>query len=192
MGRSRTNRWGLAAVRLAVLAFAIAGCGDHGEQTVAPPGSPAPEHLPVPDSVEAPQPSIAAPPATAPAVDAGPPEIPGSTRAVSDTEWEVTRAWLDATRRDPDAALGTVRLVPREEDGSIVGVITFGVRRSSPTAALGFQNGDLIRTINGVETRDIVSTPALLPPLLDADTVTVALIRRGLARTHTIRIVPQL
>lgn len=75
--------------------------------------------------------------------------------------------------------LGRLGVVPHEENGRVIGVKLYGIRRNSLLSQLGLQNGDLLRTINGLD----LSTPAraldAYAQLRNADHLSVALVRRG-------------
>jgi hypothetical protein len=120
------------------------------------------------------------------------PEIDGSTREISETEWEITRAWRDSVALDPTAIATGVRLNPHEVDGRVIGMGLHGFRRSSVFGALGFRYGDTLLTINGIVTRNPVTAFEALEPLRTADRYEVVLERRGITRTHVIRVVESL
>lgn len=59
---------------------------------------------------------------------------------------------------DPDAAvfegganalMSPARVIPHQVDGRVVGIKVYGVRRQSLIGRLGFQNGDLIKSVGG-------------------------------------------
>jgi len=70
-------------------------------------------------------------------------------------------------------------VVPHEENGHVVGVKVYGIRKSSLFGKLGLQNGDLLRTINGFDMGSPDSALEAYTKLRSASNLSVALVRRG-------------
>lgn len=121
-----------------------------------------------------------------------PPDASTSVRAVSDTEFEITRAYRDAFLADPSAPMRAARVIPHEVDGEAVGVRLFGIRRASFLGTLGFQNGDVVRELNGHRLADPESALEAYTALRVVDRYEILLDRRGETRTHVVRIVDAL
>lgn len=104
-------------------------------------------------------PQVAPEPAEAvePAVDTT--EIVAGIRATSETEIVLTPAARDALLERSTAVTGSVRIIPQQEDGRVVGLRLFGIRAGSPMAALGLRNGDVLVSIAG---HDVSSPDAAL------------------------------
>jgi general secretion pathway protein C len=101
----------------------------------------------------------------------------------------ITREALRALAENQQTLIRGARIVPQEEDGRVVAVRIFGVRRDSPLGWLGLQNGDAITEVNG---RDVTSPEAALQAystLFQSDLLEISLIRRGAPTTIRWRIV---
>lgn len=91
----------------------------------------------------------------------------------------VARETVEQTLRDPLRSLRSVRAVPEQMGGRIVGLRLFGVGPGSLLASVGVQNGDRIETINGLA----IATPSqgieAYGRLRSARNLKVHLVRRG-------------
>jgi general secretion pathway protein C len=115
--------------------------------------------------------------------------IVGGIRRVNATTYLVTRDAREAFVAQPSSS---ARMIPHVVGGEAVGLQLFGIRASSPLGAIGLQNGDIVRTVNG---RNIASPERALEAyssLRNAGTFTVELERRGAPVTMTYRIVDRL
>jgi membrane-associated protease RseP (regulator of RpoE activity) len=74
-------------------------------------------------------------------------QLDTSITKVSDTHYVVTR-WFVSLMLGHPAALA--RVEPHGDRGHPVGLKLYGIRRNSALGKLGFQNGDLLRNINGI------------------------------------------
>jgi general secretion pathway protein C len=135
-------------------------------------------------------PAAAATPATTePASPSATPSFYGSSLSeaeldqgisqVSDTKYNVQRGLIDKVLANQSELMRSARVVPHEENGRVVGVKLYGIRRSSLLGKLGLQNGDMLRTINGF---DMASPDAALEAyskLRTASDLSVSVVRRG-------------
>jgi|GEM_PF-679021 general secretion pathway protein C len=135
-------------------------------------------------------PAVAVAPAepTAPAGDTGiagiePADLDANITAVSDTSWTVTRSLVDRLLANQAALMSAARVIPHEEDGRVVGVKIYGIRRSSLLGRLGIQNGDMLRTINGYDLTEPNSVLEAYTNLRSSDHLTLNVVRRGTATT---------
>jgi hypothetical protein len=119
-------------------------------------------------------------------------DLASTVREVSDGEYLVVRERIDALVADQNALMRSARIIPHEENGRVVGIKVFGVRRGTLLGALGIMNGDTIRTINGRSIADPESALETYAALRGATRVEVELERRGERRTHVYRIVETL
>ena len=71
--------------------------------------------------------------------------------AVSETKYTVPQTFVDKILQNQAELMRSARIVPHEENGQVVGVKLYGIRRNSLLGKLGLQNGDLLRTINGFD-----------------------------------------
>jgi general secretion pathway protein C len=121
-------------------------------------------------------PATAAPPAgaLAPALA----EIAARIKKLGDTEFEADRSVIDIVLKN-QALLMRTRIVPEHKDGKAVGIRLFGVLPDTLLGVLGFQNGDRLESINGV---DMVSPEKMLEAyarLPSASRLSVRINRRG-------------
>ncbi|MCC7534998.1 MAG: hypothetical protein IT379_02225 [Deltaproteobacteria bacterium] len=97
-----------------------------------------------------------------------------------------TRPPADATLprgRGLRAALGRARVSPHVENGRTIGVRLVGVRTSAVLGALGFEDGDVIRAVNGYPVATPDEALRAYAALRDAPRLTVALDRAGAPMT---------
>jgi general secretion pathway protein C len=71
------------------------------------------------------------------------------------------------------------RVIPHEEDGRVVGVRLYGVRRTSLLGRLGIRNGDMLRTINGFDMTSPDTALEAYTRLRTADKLTLAVKRQN-------------
>jgi general secretion pathway protein C len=102
---------------------------------------------------------------------------------LSDTQYAVTRSLLDKVLGDQAELMRAARVIPYEENGRVIGVKVYGIRRSSMLGRLGIQNGDVLRTINGFDLSSPDSALQAYTKLREMDQFSIAMIRRGSPRT---------
>lgn len=98
---------------------------------------------------------------------------------VSDTNFRVTRGLVDQVLANQAELMRTARVIPHEENGRVVGVKLYGIRRNSLLGRLGVQNGDMLRTINGFDMSSPDSALEAYARLREADNLTLSVVRRG-------------
>lgn len=130
-------------------------------------------------------------PASEPAVPATPPpmtsssggtseaELDAAITKVSDTQYTVKRSFVDKLLGDQAELMRAARIVPHEENGQVVGVKLYGIRRNSLLGKLGIQNGDLLRNINDMSMGSPDSALEAYSKLRSASDLKVAITRRG-------------
>jgi general secretion pathway protein C len=130
--------------------------------------------------------TVTPPPPTEPgaALPAGPTtsseaELDAAITKVSDTQYNVKRAFVDKLLGNQAELMRAARIVPHEENGQVVGVKLYGIRRNSLLGKLGIQNGDLLRNINGMSMADPNSALEAYAKLRSASDLNVAITRRG-------------
>lgn len=102
----------------------------------------------------------------------------GITR-VSDRAFTVQRGFLDELMRNQAEIMRTARVIPHEENGRVVGVKMYGIRRNSALGRLGVQNGDMLRTMNGFDLSSPDSALEAYTRLSGADALSLSVVRRG-------------
>lgn len=106
-------------------------------------------------------------------------ELNQNITAVSDTKFNVQRGFVDKVLQNQGEIMRSARIVPHEENGQVVGVKLYGIRRNSLLGKLGLQNGDLLRTINGFDMASPDSALEAYARLRSANNLSVAVTRRG-------------
>jgi hypothetical protein len=120
--------------------------------------------------------------------DAARARVMGGIRVVSPTERSITNDAMDSLLEDQAYWFARVRIMPHTNpQGAIDGIQFFGVRADTVLAALGFQNGDVLRTINHLD----VSTPdhalEAYARLRAADVLELEVLRNGAPVVLTVR-----
>jgi len=121
-------------------------------------------------------PVAAAPGATGASTEA---ELDSAITKVSDTQYNVKRAFVDKLLGNQPELMRAARIVPHEENGQVVGVKLYGIRRNSLLGKLGIQNGDLLKNINDMNMGSPDSALEAYSKLRSATDLKVALTRRG-------------
>ena len=87
--------------------------------------------------------------------------------------------------------LSTVRVVPhKDEHGNVDGYRLSGIRRGSVAGQLGFMNGDILHSVNGVVLDNMSTAMRVTEELQEVDHVTVQLFRRSQLLTLTYEVLP--
>lgn len=107
-----------------------------------------------------------------------PPPVPG-VHQVDDTDFTIERSMIDTLLADPMQMARAVRVVPSIKNGAPDGFKLYAIRPSSPVAALGFQNGDTIHSINGLDLSSADKALEAYTHLRTANSLDVAITRRG-------------
>lgn len=122
-----------------------------------------------------------APPATVdtgiPGLDAA--ELDANITSNGESSWTINRTLVDRLLANQAALMSAARVIPHEEDGRVVGVKIYGIRRSSLLGRLGVQNGDMLRTINGFDLTEPDSVLEAYTSLRSADHLSLSVTRRG-------------
>lgn len=110
-------------------------------------------------------------------------ELNAGIQQVSDTSYTVARSLLDKVLSAQSELMRAARVIPYEENGRVVGVKVYGIRRAALLGKLGIQNGDVLRTINGFDLSSPDSALEAYTKLRQMDQFSIAMIRRGQPRT---------
>jgi hypothetical protein len=117
-------------------------------------------------------------------------DLDGHIRWIAPQAWEIDRELVERALMPTSGSVRTSRVIPHEEDGRVVGVKIYGVRRASVAGRLGIQNGDLLIDVNGHRVADPGAMFEAYARLRDADAIFLRLERRGEERLHVYRITP--
>ncbi|MGD8859819.1 MAG: type II secretion system protein GspC [Myxococcales bacterium] len=108
-------------------------------------------------------------------------DLDSNITKVSDTKFTVQRSLVDKVLENQAEIMRSARVVPHEQNGKVVGVKLYGIRRNSLLGKLGLQNGDLLRTINGYEMSSPDTALEAYSKLRSASDLSIAVTRRGRA-----------
>ncbi len=106
-------------------------------------------------------------------------ELEDGIEKISDTKFTIQRSIVDKVLANQGSLMKTARVIPHEEDGRVVGVRLYGIRRTSLLGRLGIRNGDMLRTINGFDMTSPDSALEAYTRLRSADSLTLALKRQN-------------
>jgi hypothetical protein len=118
-------------------------------------------------------------------------EAPGAPCHVIPDEWKddiqctgngpyvVSASLRDQILDDRESFLLGARVVPAVKNGAAAGFKLYAIRPSSIFTALGFENGDRIHTIHGIEVTTLDDAFEVLPAMQRTTGFTVELERRG-------------
>ncbi len=110
-------------------------------------------------------------------------------RPVGRDVYVVSRGAIDDALNNPAALMRRTTIFPETRDGRVVGVRVFGIQRGDMLDSLGFENGDVLRSVNDL---DVASPDRCLEAytrLRRDDRIEVSFERRGHPRSHIYAIV---
>ena len=119
-----------------------------------------------------------------PATKVPPPEVatdPPLTGPVlvAEHHYRVPRGYFDRMVNDPESTMREVRLVPTTSGGRRTGLKLSGMRPESRMAALGFQNGDQLESLNDLPLATPEQALEAYAAARSADSLRVRLLRNG-------------
>jgi type II secretory pathway component PulC len=91
----------------------------------------------------------------------------------------IDRAYVMELVANPSALVQQMRIIPSVKDGQAVGLKLYGIRHGSLPNLLGYKNGDLILSINGMPVNSPEAALGTYSRLRSADTFSVELERKG-------------
>jgi hypothetical protein len=106
-------------------------------------------------------------------------KIKQGIRRVGPNEFSVDRRIVDPILANQADLLLSARIVPEQRDGKVDGIRIFGVKQGSLLSVLGFDNGDLIESVNGADMTSPEHALQAYAALRGAREVTVHLERGG-------------
>lgn len=123
--------------------------------------------------------AVEPPPAGEPSGGIPAADLDAGITKVSDTEYRIQRGLVNRILENQADLMRTARVVPQEENGRVVGVKMYGIRRNSLLGRLGMQNGDVLRTINGFDMTSPDKALEAYARLRESDHLTLSVVRRG-------------
>lgn len=106
-------------------------------------------------------------------------ELDEGIEKITDTKFNIQRGLVDKVLANQGSLMKTARVIPHEEDGRVVGVKLYGIRRNSLLGRLGVRNGDMLRTINGFSMTSPDTALEAYSRLRSADKLTLAVKRQN-------------
>mgnify|MGYP001819442250 FL=1 len=106
-------------------------------------------------------------------------ELNDGIEKISDTQFNIQRSLVDKVLANQGSLMKTARVIPHEEDGRVVGMRLYGIRRTSLLGRLGVRNGDMLRTINGFDMTSPDSALEAYTRLRTADKLTLMVKRQN-------------
>jgi general secretion pathway protein C len=110
-------------------------------------------------------------------------ELNAGVTAVSETQYNISRQLLDKVLGNQAELMRAARVIPFEENGRVVGVKVYGIRRNALLGKLGIQNGDVLRTINGFDLSSPDTALEAYTKLRETNEFSIAMMRRGAPKT---------
>ncbi|MBX3264090.1 MAG: general secretion pathway protein GspC [Labilithrix sp.] len=107
------------------------------------------------------------------------PSIAKGIQQVSPNEFNIDRGVVDKILENQADLMRQARIVPEQENGRVVGIRLFGVRKETLLGVLGMENGDRLQTINGFDMSSPEKALEAYARLRTADKLTISLNRRG-------------
>lgn len=135
------------------------------------------EQTPRPRTASATKP--AAKPADARSAGLSDEELTDGIEKISDTKFNIQRGLVDKVLANQGSLMKSARVIPHEEDGRVIGVKLYGIRRNSLLGRLGVRNGDMLRTINGFDMTSPDTALEAYSRLRSADKLTLAVKRQN-------------
>jgi len=106
-------------------------------------------------------------------------ELTDGIEKLSDTKYNIQRGLVDKVLANQGSLMKSARVIPHEENGRVVGVKLYGIRRNSLLGRLGVRNGDMLRTINGFDMTSPDTALEAYSRLRSADKLTLAVKRQN-------------
>ncbi len=106
-------------------------------------------------------------------------ELTDGIEKLSDTKYNIQRDLVDKVLANQGSLMKSARVIPHEENGRVVGVKLYGIRRNSLLGRLGVRNGDMLRTINGFDMTSPDTALEAYARLRSADKLTLAVKRQN-------------
>lgn len=106
-------------------------------------------------------------------------ELEAGIEKITDTKFNIERSLVDKALANQGSLMKTARVIPHDENGRVVGVKLYGIRRNSLLGRLGVRNGDMLRTINGFSMTSPDTALEAYSRLRTADKLTLAVKRQN-------------
>jgi general secretion pathway protein C len=96
-------------------------------------------------------------------------DIQNRVRQLAENRFAVERQDVDAAVRNPSQLFSQARILPKYEDGAMVGIQLNAIQPGSLFENVGIRNGDTVTEVNGIVVSGPQDSAALLKELSDAN-----------------------
>jgi len=104
----------------------------------------------------------------------------GAQSAVAQVSFfNISRETLNEALSDVQTLVSQIRVIPFFKDGKPTGLRLFAIRPGSVFEMIGLRNGDLLKSIDGVELRDLEKLSGLMQILKEKDRIKVTIEREN-------------
>jgi general secretion pathway protein C len=117
-----------------------------------------------------------------------PPDLAAKIKRVSDTEYHVDRSAIDTIMQRYSELMRSVRVLPEQKDGRVVGIRVLRIPPNTLLATLGVQSGDRIEKINGFSLSSPEKALQAYARLRTAGNISLQLSRKGRSMSIDYRI----
>jgi general secretion pathway protein C len=97
-----------------------------------------------------------------------PDDLRDRIRRLSDTSFQVNREQVEETMRNPAELFSEARILPKYDNGQMVGVQLSSIKPGSLFEDIGIQNGDTVTQVNGITVTSPQDSAALLKELTES------------------------
>lgn len=111
---------------------------------------------------------VSARPTARPAAPAAPNDLRDRIRRLSESSFEVGREQVEETMRNPAELFSEARILPKYDNGQMVGVQLSSIKPGSLFEEIGIQNGDTVTGVNGITVTSPQDSAALLKELTES------------------------
>jgi len=104
----------------------------------------------------------------APVPPPSPDDLRDRIKQLSDTSFQVDRDQVEETVRNPAELFSQARILPKYDNGQMVGVQLSSIKAGSLFEEIGIQNGDTVTQVNGITVTSPQDSAALLKELTES------------------------
>lgn len=112
-------------------------------------------------------------------------ELAEGVRALGGNDYRISRELFMRAMTNPGGATAGAYFKAASERGEHLGMEVRNVRDHTPLKAMGVQNGDIVRTVNGIAMDTPMNMLSALRSVRGAESITISIIRDG--RPHDMR-----
>ena len=114
-----------------------------------------------------------------PPVAARPGDVKANVRRLGENRFSVPRADVESVAKNPAALFSQARILPKYEDGEMIGVQLNSIKAGSVFEQIGIQDGDTITEFNGIQVTGQQQSAQVLRELSEAKEFDVSVTGAG-------------